>query len=537
FRALLAAGQVRESVKLLLHTYLGGAYGNEFGGHPDEAGHYVTGLMIRDYLASGFHAGPMTYAKDYYDHYPKVALGNWPPLFYLMQSAWTLIFPPNRTSMMLLMAFLSTLVAMTLFFALKREFNSRKGFLGALLFLSLPLFQAQADMLMVEVPFTLLALIAMVFFGQFLDSKKSVNSFAFGLFAAIAILTKGNGVLLALVPPLALIFGRQLALLKRPAFWIPAVVVPIICGPWTWKYRDVTRAGWVADSPTWSFSRVAIYYYPHKLVLAFGFGLMVLAIIGFWAKIIARRGERLSGIWPTAAAVLCSTLIFQIVVPCGWEARHLFPALPPVILFIFAGADWVIGRLSAKGLSPKLAAVSVMTVAGLAFFIQTFRVTENDFSGFAPVAITLLSNPQTKQSTFLVSSDARGEGSFISEVAMREKRPGHIVQRTSKALASSTWGGDKYQTKFADEQAIVDFLQKSSFQYLVLDTSLPASARKRHHDLLGEAVLHHPEIFALEGNYPINRGGVWQTNGIQLYKLSDERNGAIASETHKALPN
>ena len=56
-----------------------GAYKSEFGGHPDEAAHYVTGLMIRDYLTGGIPEHPMKFARNYYDHYPKVALGNWPP--------------------------------------------------------------------------------------------------------------------------------------------------------------------------------------------------------------------------------------------------------------------------------------------------------------------------------------------------------------------------------------------------------------------------------------------------------------------------
>jgi Dolichyl-phosphate-mannose-protein mannosyltransferase len=511
---------------------LGGAYKNEFGGHPDEAGHYVTGLMVRDYLASGFHKGPMPFARDYYDHYPKVALGNWPPLFYVMQSAWTLIFPPTRASMLLLMAFLSTLTAMVLFYVLKSQFNYSKALLGSLLFLSLPLYQTQAAMLMGEVPVTLLALIATVFWGRFLDRKNAANSLAFGLFASLTILTKGNGVLLALVPPLALIFGRQLSLLKRPAFWIPALIVPILCGPWTWIFRKDAQAGWVQDSPGWSFTRIALSYYPATLVLAFGVGLVILAMIGFWTKLVVRREKESSGIWPATAALLCSTLIFQILVPCGWEARHLFPALPPMVLFIFAGADRVISWLMNRGLSPKMATASVLLVAGLAFFVQTFKIEKNEFSGFAPIATSLLSNPQAKQSTLLVSSDACGEGSFIAEVAMREKRPGHIVQRTSKALASSTWGGGKYQAKFTNEQAILDFLQKSPVQYLVLDTSLPISARKNHHVLLYEVVSHHPEFFVLEGTYSIDRSGVWQTNGIQLYSLqSNSKGSAIASQS------
>src|SRR5215211_7034866 len=63
-----------------------GANHAEFGGHPDEAAHYVTGLMLRDYVASGLPGNPMAYAKTYYDHYPKVAIGNWPPGFYAIQT-------------------------------------------------------------------------------------------------------------------------------------------------------------------------------------------------------------------------------------------------------------------------------------------------------------------------------------------------------------------------------------------------------------------------------------------------------------------
>ena len=79
-----------------------GAWHAEFGGHPDEAAHYVTGLMVRDYVAQGFPGSPMAYAAGYYDHYPKVALGNWPPGFYAIQALWTLAFSVSRTSVMFL---------------------------------------------------------------------------------------------------------------------------------------------------------------------------------------------------------------------------------------------------------------------------------------------------------------------------------------------------------------------------------------------------------------------------------------------------
>ncbi|HJZ98096.1 MAG TPA: oligosaccharide flippase family protein, partial [Candidatus Solibacter sp.] len=56
-----------------------GAFHAEFDGHPDEAGHFITSLMIRDYAATRIGTNPLAFARDYYLHYPRVALGHWPP--------------------------------------------------------------------------------------------------------------------------------------------------------------------------------------------------------------------------------------------------------------------------------------------------------------------------------------------------------------------------------------------------------------------------------------------------------------------------
>src|SRR5947209_3781016 len=61
---------------------LGGAWKAEFSGYPDEPAHFVTGLMIRDYIASGFPGSPVKFAENYYLHYPKVAFGMWGPLLH-----------------------------------------------------------------------------------------------------------------------------------------------------------------------------------------------------------------------------------------------------------------------------------------------------------------------------------------------------------------------------------------------------------------------------------------------------------------------
>ncbi|MBA2305850.1 MAG: hypothetical protein H0W08_24900 [Acidobacteria bacterium] len=111
----------------------GGAYDAEFGSHPDEAAHYVTGLMVRDYVASGLPGNPMAFAETYYEHYPKVALGNWPPGFYAIQAAWTLAFSDGRASLLVLMAILTCATALVVFSGLRWELGWYAAVFGALL--------------------------------------------------------------------------------------------------------------------------------------------------------------------------------------------------------------------------------------------------------------------------------------------------------------------------------------------------------------------------------------------------------------------
>ncbi|MBA2305851.1 MAG: hypothetical protein H0W08_24905 [Acidobacteria bacterium] len=66
----------------------------------------------------------------------------------------------------------------------------------------------------------------------------------------MAIMTKGSGFALAFVPPLAILFTGRIDLLKRLNLAYAAVIVLVLAGPWTWAFRDVTRAGWEQPSMT-----------------------------------------------------------------------------------------------------------------------------------------------------------------------------------------------------------------------------------------------------------------------------------------------
>jgi hypothetical protein len=503
---------------VVAYQNLGDTYESEFGAHPDEAAHYVTGLMIRDYIAEGIPGHPMRFAEEYYDHYPKVALGNWPPFFYMIQAAWTLPFSPSRTSVLLLMAFLTALLAQLIFHSAKKDFGPLLALFGTQLFLALPLIQKYSSLVMTEIPIALLAFIATLCFGKYLDDEKASRSIFFGLFASAAILTKGSGLYLAFVPPIALILCRKFVLLKRVAFWSSAAIVAVLCAPWTLFTLDKAKAGWV-DAPWSEFVRDSIPYYANKLNLALGAALLALLFIGVAVRLFApaKRNE-LSGKWAAAGALMFAVLLLQPLVPCGMEPRHLVMALPPIMMFTIAGGGWLIERLRSR-LAPFPAFAAILTGVTISFLIHPFSPKNKGYSGFEGPAAIVVSDPEFAESIVLVSSDASGEGMLISEVAMREKRMGHTVRRASKLLGDSNWSGSEYQSKLDSVDALIELLEKEKIQILILDNSMRKAKRVEHHDILQKAVATHPNRFMQLAQFDATRIGRIHGRAVRVYAL------------------
>ena len=145
---------------------------SELGAHPDEAAHFVTGLMVRDYLASGFHESPLRYADEYYRHYPKIGLGVWPPFFYLVQAVWTLVFPAGVATVLRLMIALGLALALVTGGWLWREFGWVEAVTGAVLLMALPLVQQYSNMVMAEMLSALLMFGAAGYFARYLEGEE-----------------------------------------------------------------------------------------------------------------------------------------------------------------------------------------------------------------------------------------------------------------------------------------------------------------------------------------------------------------------------
>ena len=186
----------------LAFAYRSGAFRSELTAESDEAAHYITGLMVHDYLAHGIGQPLMAYAANYYLHYPKVALGHWPPVFYIMQAAWGFICSPSRNGILGLMALCTTLIAFTLYRMVEREFRTTVGGVAAgALFLCIPLVQAYSAMIMSDMVVAMFSLWALWAWTNYLEGERARDALWFAAAASAAILTKGNGFAVTLMAP------------------------------------------------------------------------------------------------------------------------------------------------------------------------------------------------------------------------------------------------------------------------------------------------------------------------------------------------
>lgn len=500
-----------------------GTYGNEFGAHPDEAGHYVTGIMLRDYLFSGQFFSPLAFAENFYLHYPKVAFGHWPPVFYLIQSIWAVFFSISRASMLLLMASLSALLANCVYRQIRKDHPPALAVTVGLVLILLPLVQHFSGMLMAEIPLALFVFSATVAWGAYLESGQRKHSVLFGVLAAAAIMTKGNGFALGFLPVFSVFLGRNVGMMKKASFWLPLPIVLLLCGPFSWLTMDMVKNGWSGQSLSPAYPRLAAPYYLTGLADVFGLFFLLLIIAGWGYRYLSPAiTGRVPGRWAAYCALPISVLLFHCLVPSGLDLRHMIPAFPVLLLFFAAGVVWCCDRLSFIRLVAADKRFSILLAAVLAVsLVNAADSPVATWSGFGAVAKDLLRISGRSEAAFLLSSDTRGDGMFVAEVARRDRRPGHYALRASNVLASSRWDGAEHQLRFSDSAGVHAYLQEVPVSFIILDKSLPEKERPKEFLQLQKVLETYPEAYRLHGKYPIVRNGIKTEQAAWVYRSAN----------------
>lgn len=498
-----------------------GAHSSAFGAEPDESSHYVTGVMVRDYIARGLPGNPVTFAKNFYVHYPRVAFGLWPPLFHLWSGVWMLAFGTGRMSVMFMLAVL-TAVWVFIFYRIARPVCGTSGaVVSALVLILLPATQQSTSMVMLDLPLAVMMLVAMGAYARYLDTEKTADAFRFGLFAALALLIKYNALALALLPPLCVVITGRYYLLRSRNFWIPLAVVLVVAGPWYVVMRHLVlyaaETGGQGSPMGHSLASNA-----KGIIQVAGPIVFSLAVIGGILVVLSIRKSRLvltspqRSLYSVAAAMVLAVFLFAANYPL-YEFRYLLPAAPALILLSWPSLVYL---HSLVGKRRALMVASLLFIAAT-HAAATFVVFAKKTSAYVSVADAILAGGLPDNGGVLVSAHATGEGMLTAEFVMRDHRPNHYVVRASKLLATQTLMGDKYKLTYHNPEEVMTALDSIPIAAVVMQ-QCPKGTCGEHENLLTQTAGRFPERWQLAATIPSETGAP-----ILIYRIVGNESKAV----------
>ncbi len=498
----------------------GGAYGAEIGREVDDASHYITGLMIRDYVAAGMPSPPLEFAKQYYLHYPRVAFGHWPPLFYVIEAVWMLLISHSTASMLVMMACWTAASAAAVSWPVGSVFGRWFGFAAGLLLICVPIVQRLAATVMLDTPVAVLSVCAVLLFARYLESDDWRYSAYFGIVASLALLTHGTAIALALVPPVAAVLERKPRLFLRAGFWVSAGIALALSGPWYWlapgaRHEYVLQRGGATFTPR----KANVTWLESAEVL--GACLLALAVLGFVFRVLipAIRRKPAGPLWSCAGAMIVSFFALRVFIHQAAGSRHLTLLLPAVILFAAEGIARVASWVPAARLTLWQKQAAVGAVAAAAFGLQAFTIPQAEAAVFADVVGDLLRRPEWRNAAVLIAADtAEREGQFITSIAEREDRPGRFVLRASKSLASMGLLGSGYRMRHGSPEVTMHYLESVPVRVVVLD-ACRAEPQWAHQRALEAALDQYAHRWKLEGTYPCGSVGAAPGRRIRVFSL------------------
>lgn len=488
---VLAVGYlVALTVSAGLAAWLGG-FSSGFAG-PDEPSHFVNALFVARYLREWFGQNPLAAAFDFYLHYPKFTIGQWPPLHYGLVGLVFLAVPASHETAMVLNALVVASPALFVAWAALRLAGPAAAVAGAAWYASLPVvLYAGLFFLTDQAVAAWVLATAAAWLAYSVRGTLPLALLCAGC-AAAGILTKGNAWQIGLVPPLhMLLLGRWTPLRNWRTYAAGALALaPLV--PWYWLTLGGTAGSWM-ERPGLDYAVRAAGANFWALLDNLGIGLALAAVglAGAWReRALAPAAWRLAAL---CASVAAANFLFQLALPAGLEQRFLTPALPPLAALAAAGGHRVLRRvLDRTSRTGAAVAAAVLAVALVAPGLRAvWREAPKVDLRLAETARSLMADAAAgAPAIWVVDGGSGAEGALVAEVAARDGRGMVYVARTSTLLADSDWTGQRYRSRVAEPSEVTRVLRElgAGTAVLVRREGEPISP----HSALLEAALAQP---------------------------------------------
>ncbi len=447
---------------VLLLQYLANAYSGSFA--DDDASHYINGLLIHDYLLRGLGRSPIAYLIWFHSHYPLVGIGHWAPGYYLVEALWMLLVSTSLHGTLVLSALVTVTAALLVYVLLRSRVGRIIAVLGATGFVVSPIIQNGSMELMLDIPVALTCLLATLVYARYLRAGTAGSALLFGLVASAAIMIKGNGAALALVPPFAVLITGRWNLFRRRNFWLPVPVVLVLAGAWYAITYGQVAAGF---RYAWGIHYMLVALRANSVLLYYGVGPLVL-IFAALGLVDVLRHHRADPTLVALAALLLSVWVFQMIAPAAIQDRYLAPLLAPVFFFAGCGLFLVSQRLARQARSPAILRSVLVAITALSMVPAALSANYLPDNGYFAAARLVRRLVPAKNPVVLVVTPPPGEGAMISALAsMDPARPSLFVVRGSRLLGGGGYNNSQYVPRFAHVSQVMAAIDHYGIPLLV----------------------------------------------------------------------
>ncbi|MBN8731337.1 MAG: glycosyltransferase family 39 protein [Acidobacteria bacterium] len=427
--------------------------------------------MIHDYIQAGFPSPPLEYAQNYYVHYPKVAFGHWPPVYFVLQAAWTLLFGPSLVSVLILQCVVAALLFTLSHLLLRRWFEPWIAAPACLLVLTSAIVAQLSRTLGSELLLSFLVLATLLLVERFLQTPSPALAAATSALALAAVLTKGTALMLA---PLTLIMVTAYGgwrILRLRFVWGSLALLAAVAVPWYFLvpgalHERVHRFGGLGWFSGPLRMKATLSFWP----ALFGWLGLALIFAGLLALLFSSRYRHLLPFGFVALAAPIVMLFFRLTVRV-WEVRHLVACLPFLLFFLCLGFT-ELARVLGAG---RAARTAVVVLAAAGAFLHVRAMPAKPRLGLDDVAVYLAAAGEPER-PLLVVSDAVGEGALIAEMALHDERPAHRIDRGNKVFITANLMATDVRRNYSSQADLLRMLAALPHRAVVVDEAPHAAA-------------------------------------------------------------
>ena len=389
----------------------------------DASRHAMNGVFLRDLLLEGGLLHPIRFATEYYQQYPAINIGFYPPFMYLSSVPFLTIFGASHAVSQAVVTLYALAAGVMVYLICQQSMDKISALATALAVMTIPEMALWARQVQLDVPAVALLLATAWSLIRYLQSGRSRWLLATAIFLGLAMLTRMQA---GYAAPAVALFALFYKTPQRPRLrvWIGAAVLflalalPSVASAIYFSRVTGSLAGAMPNMPTlWSIKNWA--WYAVALPDQVGIPAVWLIVIGLVsAAITSFRSGASVQMRVIAAFAVSSWLFFTLV--SNKEPRFNLPSLP----FLY-----IVAAMGLYRIWPFMARLALMAVAAWLCY-QALAVAQVPVAdGFREA--TELAQANTPQGQNVLIS-AHRDGSFIFDMRTMGKRRDIGLRRADK---------------------------------------------------------------------------------------------------------